>query len=158
VTTLATLDFGPGRMGVYDFTDNQWFNPFRARRIVVRGSLGEIVDDTMVRLAAPDTPVESPLVRRLTGLDLSLEGLEVQHLSVDGAVLWRNEFVGARLSEDDLAVAGLMAAVAAWARDEAPAPYPLAEGCQDHLLGLAIHESAASGRRVTTAVEPWALA
>jgi predicted dehydrogenase len=157
-TTIATLDFGPGRMGLYDFTDNQWFNPFRARRIVVRGSLGEIVDDTMVRLAAPDTPVESPLVRRLTGLDLSLEGLEVQHLSVDGAVLWRNEFVGARLSEDDLAVAGLMAAVAAWARDEAPAPYPLAEGCQDHLLGLAIHESAASGRRVTTAVEPWARA
>src|SRR4051812_27160965 len=41
-TTLATLDFG-GRMGLYDFTDNQWWNPLRARRIVVRGTTGELV-------------------------------------------------------------------------------------------------------------------
>ena len=25
-------------MGLYDFTDNQWWNPLRARRIVVRGT------------------------------------------------------------------------------------------------------------------------
>ena len=49
-TTIATLDFGDGRMGLYDFVDNQWWNPLRRRRIVVRGSLGEIVDDTVTRL------------------------------------------------------------------------------------------------------------
>ncbi len=155
-TTIATLDFGPGRMGLYDFTDNQWFNPFRARRIVVRGSMGEIVDDRFVRLAAPDTPVESHIVRRLSGLDLNLEGLEVQHVSIDGKVVWRNDFVGSGLSEDDLAVAGLLADVVAWARDDGPAPYPLADGCQDHLLSLAIDESAVTGEAVTTSVEPWA--
>ncbi len=155
-TTIATLDFGPGRMGLYDFTDNQWFNPIRARRIVVRGSLGEIVDDTVVRLAAPGTPVESRIQRRLTGLDLNLEGLEVQHVSVDGNVLWRNDFVGSRFSEDDLAVAALLAAVGAWARDEGPEPYPLAEACQDHLLSLAVDEAAATSRPVTTVVESWA--
>ena len=154
-TTIASLDFGPGRMGLYDFTETQWFNPLRARRIVVRGSLGEIVDTTLVRLAAPDTPVESQLLRRLTGLDLNLEGLEVQHLSIDGTVVWRNGFVGSRLSEDDLAVAGLLAAVVAWARDEGPAPYPLADACQDQLLSLAIDDAARSGREVSTAVEPW---
>ncbi len=156
--TIATLDFGPGRMGLYDFTDTQWFNPLRARRIVVRGSLGEIVDDTLVRLAGPDTPVESRILRRLTGLDLNLEGLEVQHLSVDGEVLWRNAFVGSGFSEDDLAVAALLAAVGAWARDEGPEPYPLADGCQDALLSLAMDEAVATGRPVTTAVEAWASA
>ena len=155
-TTIAMLDFGPGRMGLYDFTDTQWFNPFRARRIVVRGSLGEIVDDAVVRLAAPDTPVESRILRRVTGLDLNLEGLEVQHVSVDGNVLWRNDFVGSGFSEDDLAVAALLGAVGAWARDEGPEPYPLAEACQDHLLSLAIDEAAATGEPVTTAIEPWA--
>ena len=49
-----------GGMGLYDFTDNQWWNPLRARRIVIRGSHGEIVDDRVVRLADPTTPVESP--------------------------------------------------------------------------------------------------
>ena len=36
-TTLATMDFG-GASGLYDFTDNQWHNQLRLRRIVIRGS------------------------------------------------------------------------------------------------------------------------
>ena len=156
VTTLATLDFGDGRMGLYDFTDTQWFNPVRARRIVVRGALGEIVDDRFTRMAGPDTPVESHIVRRVTGMDLNLEGLEVASVSVDGEVVWRNAFLGSAFSEDDLAVAGLLADVGDWARDEAPPPYPLADACQDHLLSLAIDESAATGAPVTTGEAPWA--
>lgn len=33
-STVATLDFGDGRYGLYDFVDNQWWNPLLARRIV----------------------------------------------------------------------------------------------------------------------------
>jgi predicted dehydrogenase len=154
-TTLATLDFG-GRTGLYDFTENQWWNPLRSRRIVVRGSLGELVDDRVVRLADSVTPVESQLVRRQTGIDLNLEGLDLDHISFDGRVVYRNPFRGARLSEDDIAVAALLERTGAWARGEGPEPYPLAEGLQDHLIGLAIGESAATGRDVTTTTEPWA--
>ncbi|MFF3468617.1 Gfo/Idh/MocA family oxidoreductase [Streptomyces sp. NPDC001984] len=156
VTTLAFLDFGAARTGLYDFTDNQWWNPLRARRVVVRGSLGEIVDDTVVRMADPRTPVESPLMRRRTGTDLNLEGAEVHHISFDGRVVWRNDYLGASLSEDDLAVVDLLCRTGAWVRDAGPEPYPLAEGCQDHLLAMAIEESARTGAPVTTAVEAWA--
>ncbi|MEU6491909.1 Gfo/Idh/MocA family oxidoreductase [Streptomyces sp. NPDC049097] len=155
-TTLAFLDFGEARTGLYDFTDNQWWNPLRARRIVVRGSLGEIVDDTVVRMADPRTPVESPLMRRRTGTDLNLEGAEVHHISFDGRVVWRNDHLGASLSEDDLAVVDLLCRTGAWVRDAGPEPYPLADGCQDHLLALAIEESARTRAPVTTAVEAWA--
>jgi predicted dehydrogenase len=154
-TTIATLDFG-GRMGLYDFTENQWWNPLRGRRIVVRGTSGEIADDAVVRLADATTPVSSPLVYRRTGVDLNLEGNELDHISFDGRVVYRNPFPGARFSEDDLAVALLLERTGAWARGEGPAPYPLAEGLQDHLLSLAIQESAASGRAVTTGREAWA--
>jgi len=65
-TTLATLDFGAGRSALYDFTDNQWWNPLRERRIVIRGSRGEIVDDEVVRLIDATTPVRSALQRRET--------------------------------------------------------------------------------------------
>lgn len=156
VTTLAFLDFGSARSGLYDFTDNQWWNPLRARRVVIRGSLGEIVDDMVVRMADPRTPVESPLVRRRTGTDLNLEGAEVHHISFDGRAVWRNEYVGASLSEDDLAVVDLLCRTGAWVRDCGPEPYPLAEGCQDHLLALAVEESARTGAPVTTATEAWA--
>ena len=37
-----------------------------------------------------------------------------------------------------------------------PAPYPLAQGGQDHLLGLAIGTAARTGVTVRTQVEAWA--
>lgn len=155
-TTIATIDFGDGRLGLYDFTDNQWWNPLRARRIVIRGSLGEIVDDSVVRMIDEHTPVSSVLTRRRLGVDLNLEGFDVEHISFDGRVVWRNSYVGSRFSEDDLAVTALLTQMASWCRGEGPPPYPLADGCQDHLLGLAIGESARTGTPVTTSVEAWA--
>jgi predicted dehydrogenase len=154
-TTLAMIDFG-GRMGLYDFTDNQWFNPLRAKRIVARGSLGELVDDRVVRLVDPRTAVESRLVRRQTGIDLNLEGFDLDHISHDGAVIYRNPFQGARLADDDISVASLLEAMTRWCRGEGEQPYPLADACQDHLISLAIEESARTGAAVTTTREGWA--
>ena len=155
-TTLALLDFGNGRSALYDFTDNQWWNPLRSRRIVLRGSRGEIVDDRVVRLADPTTPVDSCLNRRQLGVDLNLEGVGLDHISFEGRVVYRNPFPGARFSEDDLAVATILRDMARWARGERPEPYRLAEACQDHLLALAIEESARTGAPVTTGRESWA--
>jgi predicted dehydrogenase len=155
-TTLATLDFAAAGMGLYDFTDNQWWNPLRARRIVVRGSTGELVDDALVRLVDPHTAVESHLIYRRTGFDLNLEGSDLDHISLDGRVLWRNPFLGARFSEDDLGVAILLQRVGAWARGEGPQPYPLAQGLQDHRLSVAIGEALESGNDVEVGVEAWA--
>ncbi|MFC5231966.1 Gfo/Idh/MocA family protein [Pseudonocardia zijingensis] len=153
--TIATLDFGDGRHGLYDFTENQWWNPLLARRISVRGTTGELVDDRIVRLVEPQAPVESQFVYRRLGIDLNLEGNELDHVSLDGRVLYRNPFRGTRLSEDDIGVAAILEATGAWARDEAPAPYPLAQGCQDHAISLAIGESARTGQDVRVAKEVW---
>jgi predicted dehydrogenase len=154
-TTIATLDFG-GSSGLYDFTSNQWWNPLRGRRIVVRGALGEIVDDRVVRVVDTRTIVESPLVRNRAGTDLDLRGVDLEQISFDGKVLWRNDWFGARLSEDDIAVVDLLARTIAWSRDEGPPPYPLADGCQDHLCGLAIEESIRTGGSVTITEQRWA--
>jgi predicted dehydrogenase len=156
-TTLATLDFG-GTSGLYDFTDNQWHNQLRHRRIVIRGSHGEIADDNVVHLAAPRTILSSPLLRSQLGYDLSLDGYDTEHISFEGQVVYQNPFLGLRLMDDEIAVADLLAGTAAWLRDEAPAPYPLADGCQDQLISLAIDEAVATGGRVVTGVEPWASA
>jgi predicted dehydrogenase len=153
-TTIATLDFGEGRMGLYNFVENQWWNPLLARRIVIRGSLGEIVDDTVTRLT-PEGPVTSPIVYRRTGVDMNLEGNEVVHTSFDGRVIYRNPWVGTSLSEDDIAVASHLAATGMWARDEAAGPYPLEQGCQDHAVGLAIERSARTGADVHVEGEVW---
>ncbi|HEY5779031.1 MAG TPA: hypothetical protein VIT91_06870, partial [Chthoniobacterales bacterium] len=59
------------------------------------------------------------------------------------------------LMDEEIALTSLLTATGAWARGDGPAPYPLAQGCQDHLIGLAIDESAATGALIVTGVEPW---
>ncbi|HEV2636230.1 MAG TPA: Gfo/Idh/MocA family oxidoreductase [Actinocrinis sp.] len=154
-TTLATLDFG-GTSGLYDFTDNQWHNQLRLRRILIRGSHGEIADDDVVRLAGPRTILRSSMVRSQLGYDLNLDGYDTEHIVHNGEVVYRNPFLGLRLMDEEIAIATLLTATGAWARDAGPAPYPLAQACQDHLLALAVEDSAAAGTPVVTGIEPWA--
>jgi predicted dehydrogenase len=155
-TTIATLDFGDGRSGLYDFTDNQWHNQLRFRRILVRGTHGELRDDEVVRLAGPRTIVRTPLVRRQTGYDLDLDGFDTDHLTLGTEVLFRNPYPGLRWSDEEIAIATMLQATATWVRGDGPPPYPLADGAQDHHIALAIEQAADSGLPVTTTAEAWA--
>jgi hypothetical protein len=92
------------------------------------------------------------------GHDLNLDGFDTEHLAFEGQVVYRNPLIGLRLMDEEIAIATLLTATAAWARDEGPEPYPLAEACQDHLLSLAIDRAADTGAAVVTDVEPWAAA
>jgi predicted dehydrogenase len=155
-TTIATLDFGDGLSGLYDFTGNQWHNQLRFRRILVRGTHGELRDDEVIRLAAPRTIVRTPLVRRQTGYDLDLDGFETDTITLGTQVLFRNSLLGHRFNDEEIAIATQLRQMAAWVRGEGPPPYPLADGLQDHLVALAIEQSADTDRTVTTGVEGWA--
>ena len=114
-TTIATIDFGEAS-GLYDFTDNQWPNQLRLRRIVIRGSHGEIADDTVVRLAGERTIVKSSIIRSQLGYDLNLDGYDTEHISFDGEVVYRNAYLGLRLMDEEIALASLLTATGAWAR------------------------------------------
>jgi predicted dehydrogenase len=154
-TTIATLDFGDGRSGLYDFTDNQWHNQLRFRRILVRGTHGELRDDEVVRLTAPRTVVRTPLVRRQTGYDLDLDGFETDTVTLGADVLFRNPLLGRRYNDEEIAISTQLGQMAAWVRGDGPPPYPLADGIHDHRVALAIEEAADTDRTVVTGPEPW---
>ena len=153
---LSTIDFGAGRMGIYDFTDNQWWNPLRPDHLSVRGSAGEIHDETMVRMIDEVTPITSRVTRVMSGHGMNYEGLDLQHLTLGDRVIYRNRFEGGRLNDDEIAVAELLDRTGAWVRGAGEPPYPLAQAMQDHQIGIAIEESATTRSAVTTTVEPWA--
>ena len=154
-TTFATLDFGDGRSGVYDFTEQQTRNQLRFRRLTVRGSAGELHNDEVVRMTGPRTLVRTPLVRRQTGYDLDLIGYDTEHISFGSELLYRNPYPGRRWMDDEIAMATLLERTASWVRGEGPEPYSLAEGAQDQQIALAIEESAESDTTVTTSREAW---
>ena len=155
-TTISLIDFGSGKSGVYNFVDNQWHNQLRHRRIVVRGSRGEIVDDSVIRLVEGPAITTSRIKRYQLGYDLNLDGYDTEHLSFDGKVVFKNPFTGLRFMDEEIAIATLMAQMADWINGNAKAPYPLNEACQDHLVSLAIDESIALGKSITTAKQDWA--
>jgi hypothetical protein len=154
-TTIATLDFGDGRSAVYDFTTNQTRNLLRSRRLLVRGTHGELSNDEIVHMPAPRTITRTALTRRQSGHDLDLNGFDTETITLGEKVLHRNPYVGHRLNDDEIATAALLDAMAAWVRGEGPPPYPLAEGSQDHLLALAIEEAAETGQEATTTAGNW---
>jgi predicted dehydrogenase len=155
-TTISLIDFGNGKSGIYNFVDNQWHNQLRHRRIVVRGSRGEIVDDAVIRLTEGPAITTSRIERYQLGYDLNLDGFDTEHLSFDGKVVFKNPFTGLRFMDEEIAIAQLMVQMADWIAGDAKPPYPLNEGCQDHLVSLAMDESIASGKSITTQKHNWA--
>ena len=156
-TTIATIDFGQGKSAIYNFVENQWHNQLRRRRIVIRGSAGEIVDDTLIALTDGPIIVESEFRRYQLGHDLNLDGFDTEHISLNGRVIYMNPFVGLRLMDEEIAIGTMLVRMAHWIAGTDTAPYPLREACQDHLISLAIDDSALRGIPVTTEREKWAI-
>ena len=145
-----------GAWALYDFTDNQWWNPLRGRRIVMRGTHRRDrrrPGRPPGRSARPRST--SPLVHRRTGVDLNLEGNDLDHISFDGRVVYRNPFPGARFSEDDIARRAAARAHRRVGARRGSGAVSAGRGPAGSPLSVAIEESAASGREVRVGGEPW---
>lgn len=154
-TTHAVVDFGSGRSGVYDFTDQQTRNLLRMRRLVVRGVHGELDGDALVRWGGPETILHSRLERRQSGHDLDMSGFDSETISHADAVLWRNPWPGRHWSDDEHATASMLHDMAAWVDGRGPEPYPLREGLEDAAVSFAIEQSTAEDRTVELDHQPW---
>jgi predicted dehydrogenase len=150
----ALIDFGDVT-GTYDFTDGQWFNPLRPRALTVRASKGAVVDGQVTRNVGGTDVARSPIERRNLGENGNLEGFDLDSITYEGTVVYRNPFRGARLSDEEIAIASCLEATGRWAAGEGPAPYPLADACQDQVIALAMHRSASEGTAVGVGPEAW---
>jgi predicted dehydrogenase len=150
---VATLDFA-GRLGVYDFSEDQYFSWIRSNRVLVRGERGEIHDSTVRYLADATSPVTLDLQRHETGRDGNLEGLGLIGITLGEEWLERNPFPGVRLADDELAVATCLARMAEYV-EGGPGLCGLADGVYDHYLGLMIDAAIASSRAIKVDGHLW---
>jgi predicted dehydrogenase len=151
--TIAHLDFGD-RLGVFDFTGDQYFSWIRSPRVLVRGERGEIVNHHVSYLEDYGTPIYADLVRVDAGLEGNLEGYYHKGILAGGEWVYRNPFAPGRLTDDEIAVATCLHKMAAYAAG-GPSFYGLPEASQDHYLGLLIDRAVQSGEAVTTERQPW---
>ena len=150
---IAVLDAGD-RLGVYDFSPDQYFSWIRAVRVLIRGERGELDDRTVRTLLDHRTPAIAELVRHDTGHDGNLEGYHLTGITLGDTWLYRNPFAPARLADDEIAVATCLARMVEWL-EGGPDVCSLADAAQDHHIGLAIEEAARTGRAVTVRGHVW---
>jgi predicted dehydrogenase len=151
--TVATLRF-PEAFALYDWSDEQYFSPIRPRGIQFRGRTGELSGDVVRRIATPGEPVEERLTRWDTGRDGDLEGHFLRRITLGGDALWRTPFGATRLSDDELAVATVLRAMAGFVATGAPF-YGIADAAEDQYLAELVAEAAATGRTVRSGDRPW---
>ena len=152
---IALLDFD-GKLGVYDFTYDQYFSWIRSLRLTVRGERGEIVDNNIKYLKGHSTPVEIQLRRINAGENGNLEGYYLKGILAGEHWLYENPFMPGRLTDDELAIAACLEKMNIFVNG-GPGFYSLAEASQDHYLALIIDKAVKNKEKIKTVTQPWAI-
>lgn len=150
---IATLEFD-GKVGVFDFSEDQYFSWIRSNRVLVRGERGEIHDTTVRYLEDATTPVTVELRRHAIGQDGNMQGMGFEGFTAGNEWILKTEFPDARLSDDELAIATCLVRMAEYI-DGGPGFCDLADGVHDHYLGLMIDASIASDAPVQVDGHMW---
>ena len=146
------------KVGFFQFSDEQYFNYFRTRHINIQGDKGEIFDDQAAYMGENGYPVKGRIVREDLGQYSNLEGYCLRGLGLNGEWIYRNPYEdsGARLSDDEIAMAGILDGMAEYVRTGKEI-YSLEEALQDTYLYLCMEEAIGQGTAVCTKTQEWAL-
>lgn len=151
----AVFEFEDGKICLFDFSNEQYFNYFRSRHLSVQGTHGELCDNDVCYLK-DGYPVPTRLERIDTGLYSNLEGYFHRGIMFEGKFLYRNPFEAylPRLNDDELAMASEMFRMKEYVDTGVPF-YPLEEALQDTYLGFLMDESIKTGAPVTSEKQVW---
>ena len=152
--TTARFEFGD-RLGVYDFAGEQYFSWIRGNRLLVRGERGEVDNGEVRYVRRFDDPVFGSLRRVMTGEGGNLEGMFLRGILLGDEWVFRNPFLPARINDDEIAIARILAAMPEAIDGRAPV-YSLAEASQDHYLAGLMQRAADTGEPVRSTAQPWA--
>ncbi len=153
--SFTLFDFGD-RLGVIDFTGEQYFSWIRGQRLLVRGERGEVVDEHAVYLSDYLTPIHVTFTRHSAGPNGNLEGNYLKGIQAGEQWWYRNPTVPAELADDEIAVADLLMRMGDYVNGGVPV-YSLAEACQDRYLDILGGEAVQLGRPLQAETQPWSL-
>lgn len=92
------------KTALYDFNYEQYFSDIRRSRILIRGTNGEILNNECTYLKNGH-PHSFTLRRNSYGANESLDGFTLVNITAEGKVVYENPFKGARLSDEEIAIA-----------------------------------------------------
>ncbi len=151
---FAFLDFG-GKVGLYDFENNQHRSWARSQRIMTRGERGEVNNDCVKYLKDYKIPIEYYLKRLQTGENNNLEGYFLRGILAGEEWVYRNPFAPVPFSDEEIAIATCLIKMRDYVAG-GPEFYSLAQASQDQYLAMMIEKAVSTGEKVITQTQEWA--
>ncbi|QGQ99260.1 gfo/Idh/MocA family oxidoreductase [Paenibacillus psychroresistens] len=152
---IASFEFGD-KLGVYDFTGDQYFSWIRSPRLLVRGEKGEINNHQVKYLLDYSTPVDLELNRLHAGADGNLEGFYLKGILCGEHYVYHNPYIPGRLTDDEIAIATCLERMEQYVSG-GPGFYSLAEASQDHYLTHMLNKALETKEPVRTSRQVWAI-
>jgi len=151
----AALEFENGRIAFFDFSDPaQYHSYIRTRQMTVQGNRGEIDDLYLRYLTKENVPVTSELKRIDKGIYNNQEWAHYGIMLGD-KFLYKNPFPGARLNDDEIAVASCICGMKTYMLT-GKGFYNLNDALQDVYLSLKLEEAlSAPFKEIRTQTQAW---
>lgn len=143
---VVTFEFEQGKTAFFDFSGEQYHSLIRTRRLNIQGVRGEINDMTVRWLDERNEAYCAELYRIDDGR-YNNNGWSHRGIQFNGGFVYRNPFYGARLNDDEIAVASCLKGMSEYV-SAGKAFYPLQEALWDTYLALLMEEAVSTGETV----------
>lgn len=151
----ATFEFENGKVGFHDFTGIQYHSTIRSRHILIQGTRGEIDDNVIRYLNKDNIPVEIELKRKDLGI-YDNSSWSHHNIMIGDKVVYSNPFPGARLNDDEIAIATSMDKMGTYIKTNLGF-YTLSKALQDTYLSLLMQEAIKSGQQLNSKKQAWSI-
>lgn len=149
------LVFENGKTAFYDFDKEHYFSPIRARSWTIQGIRGEVKNMSVCYLDDRNRPLTEAMYRVDDGI-YNIDGWSHDYISFRGKRIYENPFPGARLNDDELAIADMLMRMANYVKTGEDF-YPLQEGLQDAYLDVCMEEALRTGNVIETQKQSWSI-
>lgn len=145
---LAQLDYGDGRVGLYDFAGSQYHSAIRSSHLRILGTRGEIFDDEVRWVRKDGRPARAVLVYQKDEITGTIRAIDF-----DGRRVYENPFRwDVAMTEDDIAVCTVLVRMGrALAGGERHYPYAF----RDSYLAIALSRLADEDGEETVDALAW---
>ena len=136
---LAQLDYGDGRVGMYDFAGTQYHSAIRSNHLRILGTRGEIADDEVRWIDENNRPHLNRLVVHTDAITGTICAIDF-----DGERVYANPFrADVAMTEDDIAVSEVLVRMGASVRGgDRHYPYAFRDSYLSCVMAAAANESA----------------
>lgn len=143
---IGVANFEHGVVGIYDFEDNQHRSYTRFSHVSIRGDKGEISDERIKYISEAGVPAQDKLWRIQRGINENMEGNGLKGIQFQGKWVYENLFVDLPFSDDDIATAEILLAMARFC-ENGEAFYSIDEAIEDMTFTLLLEASIKSGQK-----------